>query len=188
MRLGKNKKKKKERKSYECVRHRLFRDDDHRNCYTCRYVVLSDRIPKSELDSKDFKRAVALPFLTDGEIPEEKNKTVDEDIHGLREVIILLFRSWPFVRPYFLGRWYTRSKGTSQEVADPLSGEGYGLIYAPVLATAITILGPSFGLIDIEFGTAESILYLFVASMVLSMWLLALGKLSGVRQSAVAIS
>ena len=42
---------------------------------------LSDRIPKSELDPKDFKRAVALPFLTDGEIPEEKNKTVDEDIH-----------------------------------------------------------------------------------------------------------
>ena len=26
---------------------------------------LSDRIPKSELDPKDFKRAVALPFLTD---------------------------------------------------------------------------------------------------------------------------
>ena len=148
---------------------------------------LSDRIPKSELDPKDFKRAVALPFLTDGEIPEEKNKTVDEDIHGLREVIVLLFRSWPFVRPYFLGRWYTRSHGTSQEVADPLAGGGYGLIYAPVLATAIAILGPLLGLINIEFGTAESILYLFVASMVLSMWLLALGKLSGVRQSAVAI-
>ena len=148
---------------------------------------LSDRIPKSELDPKDFKRAVALPFLTDGEIPSEKNKTVDEDIHGLREVIVLLFRSWPFVRPYFLGRWYTKSHGTSQEVADPLAGGGYGLIYAPVLATAIAILGPLLGLINIEFGTAESILYLFVASMVLSMWLLALGKLSGVRQSAVAI-
>ena len=128
---------------------------------------LSDRIPKSELDPKDFKRAVALPFLTDGEIPSEKNKTVDEDIHGLREVIVLLFRSWPFVRPYFLGRWYTRSHGTSQEVADPLASDGYGLIYAPVLATVIAILGPSLGLINIEFGTAESILYVFVVSMVL---------------------
>ena len=62
---------------------------------------LSDRIPKSELDPKDFKRAIALPFLTDGDIPEEKNKTINEDAHGLREVIVLLFRSWPFVRPYF---------------------------------------------------------------------------------------
>ena len=148
---------------------------------------LSDRIPKSELDPKDFKRAIALPFLTDGDIPEEKNKTINEDAHGLREVIVLLFRSWPFVRPYFLGRWYTRSNGTSQEVADPLAGDGYGLIYAPVLATAIAILGPLFGLINIELGTAESTVYIFVASMVLSMWLLALGKLSGVKQSAIAI-
>ena len=35
--------------------------------------ILSGSIPKSELDPKDFKRAVALPFLTDGHIPEEKN-------------------------------------------------------------------------------------------------------------------
>ena len=117
--------------------------------------ILSDSIPRSELDPKDFKRAVALPFLTDGHIPEEKNKTIEEDTHGLREVIVLLFRSWPFVRPYFLGRWYTRSEGTSQEVADPLAGDGYGLIYAPVLATGVAILGPLLGLIDIELGSAE---------------------------------
>ena len=47
---------------------------------------LSDRIPKSELDPKDFNRAVALPFISDGEIPEDKNKTLDEDKHGLKEL------------------------------------------------------------------------------------------------------
>ena len=102
---------------------------------------LSDRIPKSELDPKDFNRAVALPFISDGEIPEDKNKTLDEDKHGLKEVILLLFRSWPFVRPYFLGRWYTFNGESSNEVADPLAGDGYGLIYAPILATLIAFDG-----------------------------------------------
>ena len=148
---------------------------------------LSDRIPKSELDPKDFNRAVALPFISDGEIPEDKNKTLDEDKHGLKEVILLLFRSWPFVRPYFLGRWYTFNGESSNEVADPLAGDGYGLIYAPILATLIAIIGPQSGLVPIEFGSIESILYIFVASMVFSMWLLALGSLSGVKQSAIAI-
>ena len=148
---------------------------------------LSDRIPKSELDPRDFNRAVALPFISDGEIPEDKNKTLEEDKHGLREVIFLLFRSWPFVRPYFLGRWYTLKGGSSDVVADPLAGDGYGLIYAPILATLIAIIGPLSGLVPIEFGSIESILYIFVASMVFSMWLLALGSLSGVKQSAIAI-
>ena len=148
---------------------------------------LSDRIPKSELDPKDFNRAVALPFISDGEIPEDKNKTLDEDKHGLKEVILLLFRSWPFVRPYFLGRWYTFNSESSNQVADPLAGDGYGLIYAPILATLIAIIGPQSGLVPIEFGSIESILYIFVAFMVLSMWLLALGSLSGVKQSAIAI-
>ena len=148
---------------------------------------LSDRIPKSELDPKDFNRAVALPFISDGEIPEDKNKTLDEDKHGLKEVILLLFRSWPFVRPYFLGRWYTFNGENSNQVADPLAGDGYGLIYAPILATLIAIIGPQSGLVPIEFGSIESILYIFVAFMVLSMWLLALGSLSGVKQSAIAI-
>ena len=148
---------------------------------------LSDRIPKSELDPKDFNRAVALPFISDGEIPEDKNKTLGEDEHGLKEVILLLFRSWPFVRPYFLGRWYTFNGESSNEVADPLAGDGYGLIYAPILTTLIAIIGPQSGLVPIEFGSIESILYIFVASMVLSMWLLALGSLSGVKQSAIAI-
>ena len=148
---------------------------------------LSDRIPKSELDPKDYNRAVALPFISDGEIPEDKNKTLDEDKHGLKEVILLLFRSWPFVRPYFLGRWYTFNGESSNQVADPLAGDGYGLIYAPILATLIAIIGPQSGLVPIEFGSIESILYIFVAFMVLSMWLLALGSLSGVKQSAIAI-
>ncbi|GIT62295.1 MAG: hypothetical protein Ct9H300mP20_21220 [Gammaproteobacteria bacterium] len=55
-----NKKKKKERKSYERVCHRLLRDDDYRN-FIPSDVVLSDRIPKS-IDPKDFKGLLLYLF------------------------------------------------------------------------------------------------------------------------------
>ena len=55
----------------------------------------SDRTPNSELDPKDFVRARALPFQGDGHIPQDRDRSVEQDTYGFRAVVLLLFRAWP---------------------------------------------------------------------------------------------
>ena len=102
----------------------------------------SDRTPKSDLDPNDFIRARALPFQGDGHIPPDRDRNIEQDSYGFRAVVLRLFRAWPFVRPQLLGQWHTLGEGTSDSVADNVTGEGYSLFYAPFFVTAIALAGP----------------------------------------------
>ena len=59
-----------------------------------------------EQATPDKLRSRALPFMGDGHIPTERDRTVADDDAGLSVVIKLLLRAWPYIRPQLLGRWF----------------------------------------------------------------------------------
>ena len=147
----------------------------------------SDRTPNSELDPKDFVRARALPFQGDGHIPQDRDRSVEQDTYGFRAVVLLLFRAWPFVRPQLLGQWHTVGNGTNDAVADNVTGEGYSLLYAPFLVTAIAIAGPLLGWIDSTLIYPNGLIYITVAGAVIGIWLLASRIFTGRTEALIAI-
>ena len=50
---------------------------------------MGDRTPKGQLDPEDFRRAKALPFWGDGEIPKHRDRSLEEDLYGLRAILVL---------------------------------------------------------------------------------------------------
>jgi len=80
-----------------------------------------------------------------GHLPPERIPGVESDQSGFRDVLYLFLRSWPYIRYYFLGRWWVPGKGIGSETAEVLASEGYSLAYAPFLVTAIALVGPMTG-------------------------------------------
>ena len=147
----------------------------------------SDRTPKSDLDPNDFIRARALPFQGDGHIPQDRDRSVEQDTYGFRAVVLLLFRAWPFVRPQLLGQWHTLGQGTSDSVADNVTGECFSLFYAPFFVTAIAIAGPLLGWIDTALVYPDGLIYITVAGVVIGIWLLASRIFTGRTEALIAI-
>ena len=65
----------------------------------------------AELKASDQRRAQALPVFGQGDLPPDKLKTVEDDDSGFIHVLRMFLRSWPYIRPQFLGRWYIPKKG-----------------------------------------------------------------------------
>ena len=104
-------------------------------------------------------RASALPMFGDGPIPVERDRSVDEDDSGFLDVLLLLLRSWPYIRPQLLGRWYQPGKGYEDRVADNVAGGGYSFAYAPVLVFAIAVAGPLLGYVPASLEWPWYLLY-----------------------------
>ena len=87
------------------------------------------------LSEKDAlkKRAQAVPIYSLGELPEDRRYPTEDIPRGSVEVFQLFLRSWPFIRPYFLGYW--RVQGTVEDrVADLVSDGRYNFHYCAFLA------------------------------------------------------
>lgn len=115
-------------------------------------------------------RSRALPMFGDGYIPPEQDRKVSEDDSGFIAVMNLLLRSWPYVRPQFLGRWWIPGKGIDSQVADTVPGDGFTFHYAPFLLAVIALLFPLLGFLPATLAWPMYLLYLPVAGMVLSMY------------------
>ena len=121
-------------------------------------------------------RSRALPMFREGPIPAERNRPLGTDDSGFLDVMKLLLRSWPYIRPQFLGRWwYSGAAGGIQgEVADMVSGDGYQFAYAPFLVVLVACLGPATGFVPATFEWPMSLLYAPVAAMTAGMFLMVL--------------
>ena len=86
---------------------------------------------------ENHRRAKALPIYARGEIPSDKNLSVEDDSSGFLDVVRLFLRSWPYIRPQLLGRWFVPKKGLEPTVADPVIAPGYSYWYAPVVYALI---------------------------------------------------
>ena len=123
-------------------------------------------------------RARALPMFNEGAIPPERDRPLSSDDSGFRDVVALLLRSWPYIRPQLLGHWWYPGPngGTRPEVADMVAGEGYNFAYAPLLVLAVALLGPVTGWVPATVEWPMSLLYIPVAAMVACMGLMALTR------------
>ena len=121
-------------------------------------------------------RARALPMFNEGVIPPERDRTLASDDSGFLDVMRLLLRSWPYIRPQLLGHWWYPGPGggVQSEVADMVSGEGYRFGYAPFLVAVVAAIGPMSGWMPRTFEWPMGLLYVPVMATVVSMFLMAL--------------
>ena len=137
-------------------------------------------------------RARALPMFNEGVIPPERDRALASDDSGFMDVMRLLLRSWPYIRPQLLGHWWYPGPGggVRPEVADLVSGEGYQFGYAPFLVGAVAVLGPLSGWIPATMDWPMALLYVPAIAMVLSMCLMSLtgGRLQMIGTVGVLLS
>ncbi len=122
-----------------------------------------------DLKATEIRASRALPIMGPGELPPDKMKSVDEDDSGLIDVIKLLFRSWPYIRPQLLGRWYIPGEGMENRVADTVAGSGYNFGYAPFLLALVVIGGPLLGIVPRTLESPYHYLYIPAAVFLLAM-------------------
>lgn len=91
------------------------------------------------------RRARAVPVFGEGEIPHDRLARIEDVPSGSFEVIKLFFRSWPFIRPQFLGNWYYFNEGLDTKVADLVSDAEYRFYWAVVLFFIAAIVPPLVG-------------------------------------------
>ena len=90
-------------------------------------------------------RAHALPFISEGSIPDERNRSIEDDEHTFVAILQLFLRSWPFIRPEVMGRWWSPKAGLATEIAEDIAGSDYHFYYAPVLVALIAVGVPWIG-------------------------------------------
>ncbi|MCY4012611.1 MAG: ABC transporter ATP-binding protein [Gammaproteobacteria bacterium] len=143
-------------------------------------------------DAANRARARALPMFNEGVIPPERDRALASDDSGFLDVMRLLLRSWPYIRPQLLGHWWYPGPdgGVRPEVADLVSGEGYQFGYAPFLVGAVALLGPLSGWIPATMDWPMALLYVPAIAMVLSMCLMSLtgGRLQMIGTVGVLLS
>lgn len=149
--------------------------------------VIGRRTIDLEKDPGDTRRSHALPFISNGKIPPERDRDVKDDEHTLGAILKLFLRSWPYIRIQLLGRWYYPESGTATTIADNVAGQGYHYWYAPLLATALVILGPWFGWSPPNLDYPAPFLYISVAVMLATLWTLAATGGNARIQGACAI-
>ncbi|MYD43013.1 MAG: ABC transporter ATP-binding protein [Gammaproteobacteria bacterium] len=131
------------------------------------------RTINADKDPGDTRRSRALPFIGNGTIPSERDRDVSEDRHTFTAILKLFLRSWPFIRIQLLGRWYYPERGTDTVIADNVSSHGYHYWYAPILATVLVALGPLSGWAPPNLDYPAPFLYISVAAILATLWLLA---------------
>ena len=114
-------------------------------------------------------RVRAVPMFGDGPIPVHRDRRLEDDESSFSEVLLLFLRSWPYIRPQFLGRWLTPGQGVEQRVAENVSGGGYQFTYAPLLVAALALAGPILGIVPATLEWPMNLLYPPIAVMAASM-------------------
>lgn len=146
------------------------------------------QLDDTAMTDEDRKRANALPFIGNGTIPPERNLSLKDDSQKFVGIVLLLFRSWPYIRPQLMGRWYYPERGLSEEVADNVSGSGYSFAYAPILVGIVAIAGPMTGMVEASFDYPMHFLYIAVGIMFFNMGALSIPTVTGRLQAGFAIT
>ena len=144
----------------------------------CKFSLRSDSSLSAEglqLDTEPVTRsrylADTVPFYGEGDaIPSERDLLAKNDTSGLRAVLQLLLRSWPYIAPQILGRWWLPGRGSEDRVAEPLGGRGFSFGYMPIVVTLLAIAVPYSGLITFSQAYPLNLLYGLIAVTVISAW------------------
>ena len=140
-------------------------------------VFLANQAPLSPRAKADIvanrARAGQLPMFRLAPVPLERYRHLIHDTSGFTDVLKLLLRSWAYIRPLVLGRWWIPGRGVQDRVADLVSGDGYQFTYAPFLIAAVAVAGPLSGWVPASIGWPMNLLYVPVLVLVVCMGLVA---------------
>ena len=131
-------------------------------------------------------RAKAIPLWGAGDLPEHRQRTVEDDDSGFSIVVNLLARSWPYIRPQLLGRWWHWGRGVEDGVAETVSGQGYVFAYAPFLVAFVAVVMPLAGYVPATFDWPMNLLYYPIIVTVIGMFIMTFGQ--GKMQSVASIA
>ena len=149
-------------------------------------------VPDSAQDiAENRARSRAMPMFRPGYLPPERDPSVEQDNSGFRDVLYLFLRSWPYIRYYFLGRWWIRGKGIGSETAEVLASEGYSFAYAPFLVSAVAFAGPLTGYVPATLEWPWFLMYIPTITIAVSMFGLAFaprGRWQATSIAAVILS
>ena len=125
-----------------------------------------------------------------GHVPDERYKDIAHDASGFVDVLKLFLRSWPYIRPQVLGRWWYPGQGSEDRVADMIGGDGYQFLYAPLLVAIVAVAGPMAGWVPATWAWPWSLLFAPVVAMVAATALMAWtrGKAQMAGTAALAIA
>ncbi len=126
---------------------------------------------ETEPVSRSHQLADAVPFYGEGDaIPANRDLSAKDDASGFRAVIRLFIRSWPYIAPQVLGRWWLPGQGSEDRVAELIGGRGFSFAYMPFVVTLLAIVVPYTGLITLNEGYPFNLLHTLVAIIVVSAW------------------
>ncbi len=115
----------------------------------------------------------------EGYIPPEQDRSVEDDDSGFKDVVKLLGRSWPYIKPQFLGRWWTPENGLEDRAVDNLEITPYHSRYAPFLVAFVAFAGPLLGIVPASLQWPVYLLYAPIAVMVMSMYFMSYASSKG---------
>ena len=115
--------------------------------------------------------ADAVPFYGEGDpIPDSRDLSVKDDTSGFAAVVSLLARSWPYISPQVLGRWWIPGVGVEDRVAELIRGRGYSFVYMPLLVTILAVLFPYLSLTPVTLEYPYNFLYALILLAVIFSW------------------
>lgn len=115
--------------------------------------------------------ADTVPFYGEGgPIPAHRDLSAKDDASGFLAVVQLLMRSWPYILPQILGRWWMPGVGTEGRMAELINGRGYSFVYMPPLVTLLAVIGPYYGFVPTSLEYPFNVFYILVGIVVLCTW------------------
>lgn len=112
-----------------------------------------------------------MPFYGEGDpIPADRDLSAKDDTSGLRAVLYLLVRCYPYISPQILGRWWVPGVGIEARMAELIGGRGYSFVYMPPLVTLLAVIGPYYGFVPTSLEYPFNLFYGLVAVTLICTW------------------
>ena len=121
----------------------------------------------SDLSPSDRSRLAALPVWGPAAVPPARDHPVGEDRRGFINVLRIFVRTWPWLRPMVFGYWRARELASW---GDRRGDTPWRFSHAPVLVTAVAVLGPLLGVPAVGGDWQQDLLLAASAVMVAASW------------------
>ena len=120
------------------------------------------------LSERDAERVGALPLWGEAPLPPDRYRADDADGRGFTDVVRILLRTWPWLKPMVVGTWWERPLPVSTNGA---GDSDWSFAYAPVLVTVLALAGPFAGWLPVGINWQYDLLLCGVTAMAISSWI-----------------
>ncbi len=138
---------------------------------------------KRAVSARDAERIAALPLWGEAPLPPERQRADDADARGFADVIRILLRTWPWLKPLVFGTWRERPLPVAARGAESTVWR-FG--YAPVLVTALAGAAPVVGWLPLGLNWQYDLLLGATAVMAAASWAATAARHRGDRPRLLA--